>query len=151
MRSILAVLAFVAGPSGAMASGGISCEVVDDGAEIVIGGGMTRGMGSALFSFSASTTILDATVEDDLRRTEFERGHLPQYWFDGETLKLRLYREREGDAPHGYVEMLVETALNETTSTFAGTYAISTYNMTGASGGEARKTETAGEIVCSVE
>jgi hypothetical protein len=142
-----AILAISAG--NAMASGGLSCTVESNDLAMSLDGGVARGMGSALSSFSGKLEISSPGVGEDLRVTEFSREHVAQYWLDGEALKLRLYRERES-GPHGYVEVSVETAIGEERGG-EGKYLISTHDMTNAFDGEAEPIRLTGPIACSVE
>ena len=141
---VMAVLA--SGP--AMASGGISCEADDGNARISTSGGVSRGMGGALFSFDGSLEVNDPEIAEDLRKVEFAREHVAQYWLDGDGLKLKLYREREGDAPHGYVEA---TILSATSGEDTGSFRIEVYDMTDVTDGEAKTASLSGKISCFAE
>lgn len=147
---IVAALAMLAVSAGsATASGGLSCTVESNQLAISLDGGVSRGMGGALFNFAGKLEIKSPGVGEDLRVTEFSREHVAQYWLDGEVLKLRLYRERE-DGPHGYVEVLVETALGDERSG-EGEYLVTVYDMTNAVNSEVEPARFTGPIGCSVE
>lgn len=143
----LAMLAVSAG--SAMATGGLSCTADNDAAVMALDGGVSRGMGSALFSFTGRIELRSKDVAEDLRVTEFSREHVAQYWLDGDTLKLRLYREREGD-PHGYVEAIVETRMDDDGND-QGEYIVAVYDMTDAADGEVEPVQFSGPVGCSVE
>lgn len=145
MRWLACALMIVGSTGMAAASGGLSCAADDAGVLLSAEGGVTRGMGSALFSFSGSVELRDGDVEDDLRVTEFGREHVAQYWLDGDVLKLRLYREREASKPHGYVEAVIETGDGK------GRYFVNVYDMTHAREGEAVTASFAGDVTCMVE
>lgn len=151
MRPLLCLLLLVAMAVPATASGGLSCAAEDEAVTLSLDGGVARGMGGALFSFSGSAEIHAGQIEDDLRATEFARDHVAQYWLDGEVLKLRLYREREGNAPHGYVEVVVDTAYDIKEGEFRGDYLVSVYDMTDAQNSEAETAELSGAVSCFVE
>ncbi len=142
-----AMLAVSAG--GAMATGGLSCVAEDDAVVMALDGGVSRGMGSALFSFTGRIELRSSDVAEDLRVSEFSREHVAQYWLDGDTLKLRLYREREG-APHGYVEAIVETMMDDDGND-QGEYIVAVYDMTDAIDGEVEPVQFTGAVACSVE
>ena len=148
LMAAAAMLALSAG--GASASGGLSCEGKHDVAALSFDGGVTRGMGGALFSFDGGVEVSDETIAQDLRNTVFEREQVAQYWLDGEILRLVLYKERE-DGPHGYVEATILTDAVEPHAEYAGTYSIEFYDMTDAGDGEARTATFEGSITCSVE
>lgn len=149
MRIVAAFAMLAVSAGSAMASGGLSCTVESNQLAISLDGGVSRGMGGALFSFSSTLEMNSAGIAEDLRVTEFSREHVAQYWLDGEALKLRLYRERE-DGPHGYVEVLVETALGDEGSG-EGEYLVTVYDMTNAVASEAEPARFTGPIGCSVE
>lgn len=148
MRLVAAMVMAVIATGPALASGGISCEADDGNARISISGGVSRGMGGALFSFGGSVELSDPEVAEDLRKVESDRDHVAQYWLDGDGLRLKLYREREGDAPHGYVEA---TILSPTLGKETGSFRIEIYDMTGAADGEAKAASLSGKISCLAE
>lgn len=150
MRMLAGLFVLVAFTSGASASGGLSCSIEDETTSLSVEGGVTHGMGSALFSFSGRLELRSDDVREDLRVTEFSREHVPQYWLDGDTLKLRLYREREGDAPHGYVEIILETALDDNGND-VGEYIVAVYDMTTAIDGDVEPVQFTGSVTCAVE
>lgn len=137
----------------ALASGGLSCDSEEDApARIVIESSMTRGMGSPLFNFRARVTIADNSVAEDLRRLEFAQQHVPQYWLDMTSLKLRLYRERDGDKPHGYVDITVETQPRDgEENVYGGGYTLEVFDMTGDTTGEGKTVKLQGPMSCLVE
>ncbi len=143
------------GTSPAAASGGLSCSADEKGITVELEGGVTRGMGGPLFSFAGRAAIEDASVAEDLRATAFELAHVAQYWLDGAELKLRLYRERDGDRPHGYVELLVDTKAQgePDEGVYAGTFTIATFDGTGdgTGDGEPKQYEVEGQIECFAE
>ena len=150
MRLVISLAMIALSGGVAFAAGGISCAVEDDAAVLSLEGGVTHGMGGALFSFAGQAELRSPEVADDLRATSFGREHVAQYWFDDRELKLRLYREREGDAPHGYVEIVLETTADRD-GTYRGDYAATVHDMTEAANGEAATQEISGAITCSGE
>jgi hypothetical protein len=150
MRSLAFTMAILASTAAANASGGLSCTADNDELLLSLEGGVSRGMGSALFSFSGRIELRSTQVPEDLRLTEFSREHVAQYWLDGDTLKLRLYRERDGDKPHGYVEAIVETSLNDDGDD-KGEYLIAVYDMANPTDSEAETMDFTGSVTCSVE
>jgi hypothetical protein len=150
MRSIIAFAALVCAVDTAAASGGLSCEVEDKSVRMAIGSGVTRGMGSPLFNFDGKLEVLDKSVAGDLMKTEFRDDHVAQYWLDGEDMRLLLYREREGDKPHGYVELTILTKAGEE-GTYAGHYSLSVLDTTGDTSAEGKTVTGEGEVSCFVE
>jgi hypothetical protein len=129
MRYLLACSLFTMISGNALASGGIWCEAEATPAQINVHGGVSRGMGGQLFNFEGKVAIADKAVADDLRNLEFKQEHVAQYWFNGTSLNLVLYREREGDKPHGYVEVSIETqAREDEEGAYAGSYQLTVFD-----------------------
>lgn len=150
MRALAGLLVFLSTTTMAAATGGLSCEVKDEAVSLSLEGVVTRGMGSALISFSGTLELRSDEVREDLRVTTFAREHVAQYWLDGEVLKLRLYRERAGDAPHGYVEVIVETTRGDD-DTDRGDYIVAVYDMAEAAADEVEPVQFTGAVSCAVE
>lgn len=152
-RKIILLLAGLA-CQPAFASGGLHCLADANGVAFEVGGGVTRGMGGPLFSFEGSLQIADKAVAGDLGKTTFARDHVAQYWLDGEELRLLLYREREGDKPHGYVELTIETKArggDDGEGFYDGRYTLSVFDMTNENGGEGVMVSREGDVECSAE
>jgi len=153
MRLFLAsVLALHAG--AAFASGGVHCSADADEVAFEVNGGVTHGMGGGLFSFAGEITIAVDGMAAELANTKFAREHVAQYWLDGEDLRLLLYREREGDKPHGYVELTIRTKArggDDGEGTYEGRYELTVYDMTNETDGEGVTVAREGEVVCSAE
>ena len=138
----------------AFASGGVHCSADAQGVAFEVGGGASRGMGAALFSFEGRLEITGKDIAADLGRTEFARDHVAQYWLDGEDLRLLVYREREGDKPHGYVELTIVTkarAGDEGEGMYDGGYTLTVFDMTEENGGDGVTVNREGEVECFVE
>jgi hypothetical protein len=154
MRTTLTTMLLMLACQPAFASGGLHCSADADGVTIDVGGGVTRGMGGPLFSFEGEVTVKGDGIAADLGKTSFAREHVAQYWLDGEDLRLLLYREREGDKPHGYVELTIETkarAGDDGEGFYDGRYTLSVFDMTEESGGEGVAVTREGEVACSAE
>lgn len=135
---------FIAAPADA--SGGLGCTAQGSGAKIELNGGITRGMGSPLFSFSGTFEATDKKIPADLRKAEFALDNVAQYWLDGDSLRLVLYTERTGD-PFGSVQVTVLTTPKGDENEFAGTFAAEIYDGKG----EGKTYTIKGEIGCFVE
>jgi hypothetical protein len=143
--------ALLASTGPASASGGLSCSAGETGITIQVDGGVSRGMGGQLFSFDGSVSIKDAAVAADLQNTSFAREHVAQYWLDGEELRLGIYRERDADKPHGYVELEVRAKVQgePDEGLYAGTFLVKTWD--GAGDGDPKEFKAEGAIECFVE
>lgn len=150
MRFLSIVLVSGMMTSGAWASGGMSCSGEDGSATVEINAGITRGLGSPVFSLTGSAEIKTTDVPADLRSTSFEKEHLAQYWLDGEDFRMLLYRERPAEKEHGYVELeLRAKAVSDEEGSYAGTYLLSTWDASG--DGEPRQKKLEGKITCMGE
>lgn len=146
MRSAgLLVLLLVSGP--AYASGGLSCQADDESAVFSIDGGVTRGMGGPLYSLGGKVEIRAEGIPEDLRVTNFNLEHVAQYWMNVENLNLLLYREREGDQPHGFVKLTIMSRADDDEGTFRGSYELSVYDINR----EAGEIKLEGEAFCLIE
>jgi len=138
----------------AFASGGMHCSADAHGLTIDVGGGVTRGMGGPLFSFEGTMEIADKRLAADLAKTEFAREHVAQYWLDGDDLKVLLYRERDADKPHGYVQLTIETEArpgDDGEGFYDGRYELTAFDITNENGGEGVTIERSGVIACSAD
>lgn len=150
MRIIPSLIAWTITTAAAQASGGISCTQASGEHVVDIGAGVTHGMGGPVFELAGHIEVADPSAAPDLARTTFTREHLAQYWLDGRELRLLLYREREGDAPHGYAELTILTEADDDEETYAGTYALTLFDTVDGES-EGRTLEYAGAVSCSVE
>jgi hypothetical protein len=148
MRVPSVLVLFLSAVTPAWASGGLSCEGTGKQASIQVEGGVTRGMGGPLFSFSGSAKIAAKAVTADLRKIAFDRENVAQYWLDAKELRLLLYRERSGDRPHGYVEVTILAKAVGDDGEYKGSYALTAYDTTGDS---ERRHEAEGRVTCFVE
>lgn len=149
MRAALVLVALACQP--AFASGGLHCSADADGVTFEVSGGVTRGMGGPLFSLEGVVEIADKAIAADLAKTAFSREHVAQYWLDGEDLRLVLYREREGDKPHGYVQLTIATKTrpgDDGEGFYDGRYALSVFDTTDNNG---VTIEREGAVSCSAE
>ncbi|MGF7005674.1 hypothetical protein [Aminobacter sp. BE322] len=150
MRAIMTAMSILLAAGPAVASGGLSCGAKDEAVKLTIESGVTRGMGSPVFDFRGEIEILDNAVAQDLRRMSFDKAHLAQYWLDGEELRLIVYREREADKPHGYVEVMVRTKSGDE-GDYIGQYSVTVFDMADATGGEGKTFNFSGRATCLVE
>ena len=154
MRAKFTTLLVVLACQPAFASGGVHCSADAEGVTFEVGGGASRGMGAALFSFEGKLEIADKAIAADLGTAAFAREHVAQYWLDGEELRLLLYREREGDKPHGYVELTIRTKArggDDGEGMYDGRYKLSVFDTTEENGGEGITVEREGDVECFAE
>jgi hypothetical protein len=147
---MLALAGVLLACGAASASGGIDCGAKDRKLEFNLHAGVTRGMGSPIFAFQGKVDIKDKSIAADLRKTSFSMDHVAQYWVDGKDLRLLLYREREGNKPHGYVELVIYTKSAGDEIGYDGTYELTVYDGVGENA-EPKEAKFKGKVGCSVE
>ncbi len=153
MRTGLLLLLTTLACQPAFASGGVHCTGEGDGVTFEVGGGVTHGMGGPLFSFEGQVEIAGDDIAADLAKTSFARDHVAQYWLDGEDLRLLLYRERESDKPHGYVQITIETKArpgDDGEGFYDGRYALTVFDGVD-DNSEGVTVEREGVVECSAE
>jgi len=134
----------------AHASAGLSCEANDKAVKLSVEAGISRGLGDDVFSFKGTLEILSANAPKDFRRIEFGKDNLTQRWLDNRNLKLRIYREREGE-PHGYVDIVIEAWPRKDSDDieFRGGYLLTIFDIPKA-GADGVTTTLKGRLTCSV-
>jgi hypothetical protein len=153
MRSIIAGTVLLLSSHMAFASGGLWCDIDDEVLKLSVESGVTHGMGGPVFNFRAVADVKSDKAPKHLKHTEFSSDHLPQYWLDNYALNLGLYRETEGDLPHGYVSITIKTQPNdEEEGSYAGNYELTVWDV-GAEGSteESLKVSHAGKVTCGAE
>jgi hypothetical protein len=133
----------------AAASGGLWCDAEDKKARIELAGGVTRGLGSPLFSFDGQARALDPSVPADLQMTQFGKDHVAQYWLDGEDLRLLLYQERAADKPHGSVQLTIKARASDEEGSYSGRYSLEVFDADASPEGKSWSFE--GAISCGSE
>lgn len=104
----------------AMASGGLWCAADDGRVKIDVSSSVSRSGGSDALGFGARLRIADQAVSQDLREVAIPS----QYWFDGDTLNLLLYEEREPVALRDSVRLKITTSLTEDDQILEGEYEV---------------------------
>ena len=89
-----------AGP--ALATAGFSCSIADKAVKFSAEGVLSRGAGEGVMNFGGKIEVLGKGAPDDLRTVDLEREHLTQSWLHGKDIKLRMYREREGNGSNSH-------------------------------------------------
>jgi hypothetical protein len=150
MRTIVAAVSILSlAISSAHASAGMSCEASDKAVKLALEAGISRGMGDDFFSFKGELEILAPSTAKDFRKLVFEKEHLTQRWLDNRNLKLRIYREREGE-PHGSVDLVIEAWPRKDSGDieFRGGYVLTIFDIPKA-GADGRTTTLKGRVTCS--
>lgn len=151
MRILISTLTFLAlANAPAFASASLSCEASDKTMKLAIDAGISRGVGDDFFSFKGELEILAPGAPKDFRKVEFAKEHLTQRWMDNRNLKLKIYREREGE-PHGYVDIVIEAWPKKDSDDieFRGGYVLTIFDMSVKKDGEGKTTTLKGRVTCS--
>jgi hypothetical protein len=153
VASMTAVLlaAWMGAAGVAQASAGFSCSVEDKALKVGVEGAFSRGVGEGVINFAGKLEVLAKATPDDLRNVDLEREHLTQTWINGRDLKLRMYRERTGNAlPHGYVELVMETRQSARDELeYAGTYVLTVHHLASEQDSEGKTFTARGKARCS--
>jgi hypothetical protein len=148
---VIAPLCLLAVARPAHATGAFLCGIKDESLKFSAESAFSHGLGERFLDFAASGTVLLKDAPKDFAELKFDGEALVHHWLAGGDLKLHLYRERAADAPHGYIELILETKQSQSDETvFEGTYKLEVYDMTDAKDGEGRKIEAEGKAACSV-
>jgi hypothetical protein len=150
---IMACLAaLLLGVPPALASGNLSCHFGDRNLKFGAEATFSHGVGEGFVSFGGTLEVLAKGAPDDLRTLDLDLPHLTQRWFYAKELKLRLYRERPGSAPHGYVELVVETrqaGRGKDEIDYRGTYMLTVHHLQPGEA-EGKTLKLRGRAACSV-
>jgi hypothetical protein len=144
------LMAWMGAAGAAQASAGFSYGIEDNVLKLSVEGAFSRGIGEGVINFGGKLEVLAKATPDDLRNLDLERENLTQTWINGRDLKLRMYRERTGSAPHGYVELVVETRQSARDELeYAGTYVLTVHHLTTEQDSEGRTFTVRGKARCS--
>jgi hypothetical protein len=146
----MAMIACTAVP--AHAAGSFECTVEDQSLKLTAASAYSHGLGAAFVDFKAEAEVLAADIPEDLRKLDLSQN-LVHHWLEGGDLRLLFYREREGDRPHAYVEIVVKVAGEEADDPeYTGTYRLTVFSMDPPADKDGGKTINAeGKVTCSVE
>lgn len=150
VRNGLAATALLFAAVPAMASGGLSCEGEDNQAKVFVESGMGRSILGSFLNFQGRIEFSDASLAADLRTMDIRREDLAENWLDNKTLKLHIYRERTGDLPHGYVDLVINTWIKEEGS-YDGSFVLTAFDTTNDASAEGKTVSVQGKVSCFVE
>ncbi|QUR65783.1 hypothetical protein [Mycobacterium spongiae] len=114
----------VLGPATASATGGFDCRIDDNNLELDFTGSYGRSIPS-IHTVSGEFQSKDARTSKSLREFRLRSSDLLQQWWQGNDLKLLIYRETQGENPFASVELIIETSqLPSDDSRYAGNYTL---------------------------
>jgi hypothetical protein len=88
------------------------CSIVDKSLTLVMEGTIRDNAGEGLVSVRGDLTPLIPALSSGFGPFVLERALVTQFWFNGEELNLRLYRETKGE-PQETLDLLIETRTGE--------------------------------------
>jgi hypothetical protein len=150
MAAIVLAACWAGGAGTAQASAGFSCSIEDKALKLGVEGAFSRGVGEGVINFGGKLEVLAKATPEDFRNVDLERENLTQTWINGRDFKLRMYRERTGSAPHGYVELVVETRQSSRDELeYAGSYVLTVHHLASEQDGEGKTVTVRGKARCS--
>jgi hypothetical protein len=134
----------------ANATQSVECNIDDKNVMVVVQAAVGSA-GGGMANFGGEAELKLKGIPEDLRKLAFEREHLTQVWFDSPDLRLRVYRERADDKPHGYVEIAIVTRRKgrDEDAPYAGAYELTVHHITKDEGGEGKTVKARGKVACS--
>jgi hypothetical protein len=151
LRSITAAALLGLGALPAAASGNLLCSVEDETFTINLEGIFSHGLGEALTEAKGEIDIKAdlGPLNKALAGKPLALADVKQFWMHGQELKVRLYRDAEGEA-QGSLEVVIETARDGDDETaFAGTYTATVRRVDARTGAEEESVSGRGPIACS--
>ena len=149
--AIFVCAAVLASQGPAHASGNFLCQADDETLKFNAESTFSHGLGATFVGFGAELAIRLQKAPADFAALKFDAAQLVHHWFTDGALNLHLYRERAADAPHGYVELIIETIQDPDDETaFSGTYELIVHDVPAAEGAEGITLNAEGKVSCSV-
>ena len=146
---VCAALLVSQGP--AHASGNFLCQADDEALKFNAESTFSHGLGGTFVGFGAELAVRLKKAPADFAVVKFDAAQLVHHWFTDGALNLHVYRERAADAPHGYVELIIETIQEPDDETaFSGTYKLIVHDVPASEGAEGMTLDAEGKISCSV-
>ena len=148
---LLAGCILAAQSSAALATGGFSCEVDDKNLKLDVSSALGSGMGAPIINLKAESTVKLKGTPADLVKLDLSKS-LVHSWMDSPDLRLYFYSEREGEKPHGYVEIIITAKYVGDEGEAKGNYRLTAfYTEPPADKTEGTFLKAKGKVSCSVE
>jgi hypothetical protein len=133
----------------AQATGSFACTINDANMTFEAASPMGRGMGSPILHLVAKLEVKDNSLPEDLAKLDLKKA-LVHSWVAGDDFNLHFYHERDAAKPHGFIELIIKTKLNDDAVETSGSYDLITLaNIE--DGGEAKTRNVTGAVVCAIE
>ena len=137
--------------SQAWATSGFSCEIDDKNLVFTAGSALGSGMGAPIINLNAESTVKLKGTPSDLVKLDLSKS-LVHSWMESPDLRLYFYAEREGEKPHGYVEIVITAKYFGDEGEAKGNYRLTVfYTEPPADKTEGTYLKAKGKVSCSVE
>lgn len=147
----ISLLACGLAATSAFATGGFSCTIDDKNLSFTADAALGAGMGAPILNLRAQSDVKLKNTPEDLVKLDLSKS-LVHSWVDSPDFKLYFYSEREGDKPHGYVEIVINAKYNDDEGDAKGNYQLTVhYTEKPADAVEGRYLKAKGKISCFVE
>lgn len=148
---IIFALLNCAAATPALATGGFSCEFEDKNLSFTAASALGSGMGAPIFNLTAESNIKLKGVPADLVKLDLSKS-LVHSWVESPDFRLYFYSEREGEKPHGYVELVIQAKYVSEDGDVKGNYRLTVfYTELPADKTEGTYIKAKGKVLCSVE
>lgn len=148
---ILLGCAASAAPASAGPSVRFDCSGGNGPLKITASATLNRTMANAV---TAAQVVVDPkaqVVPPDLAAADLTRDDLVHHWIDGDQINLHFYRKRAGQAPFGYVELLLTTRRSgKTDEDFSGRFRMKVSYMETLDAGQPIEFQTTGWLRCTL-
>ncbi len=135
----------------ALATGGFSCTIDDKNLNFTADAALGSGMGAPILNLRAQSDVKLKTVPADLVKLDLSKS-LVHSWVESLDFKLYFYSEREGDKPHGYVEIVITAKYAGDEGDAKGNYRLTVfYTEPPADAVEGTYLKAKGKVSCFVE
>lgn len=150
--ALLLALGALATPGQAHAAGALACTAGDKALAFTARGVVEPGAPARVTGVVADLALAGKDLPADLARTRLTGADLSDVWLLDRSVRLRLYREREGDGPFGAIDVVVRTtAAPGRAGRFAGTYRVTLSEGPGPEGGEGLTRVVEGPVRCTIQ
>ncbi len=148
-RVLIAAVLGLACSGPAAATGVLNCSITDKNFTLTFEATISHGLGGGIVAVAGELSPNIKNPAAALGTMALEAGDVKQYWFDGRTLKLLLYRESAGE-PHLTVDLVIETTkLGRSETDYAGPYRATVFSVGAGAGGEGKTTVLKGRAECA--
>ena len=137
--------------SHASATGGFSCTIDDRNLKLDVSSALGSGMGAPIINLAAAAEVKLKGTPSDLVKLELSKN-LVHSWMESPDLRLLFYTEREGDKPHGYVEIVITAKYKGDEGEAKGKYRLTVFYLEPPADKDVGAyLKTTGKVECSVE